>query len=66
MTDQELQEIRGRVAGTTPPPWHSNLHFTEKDMVFIAHANEDVAKLLAEIDRLRAENEELRSLGADE
>ena len=34
----------------------------EEDCEFISHAPEDTEKLLAEIDRLRAENRELRNL----
>lgn len=69
MTDEELAAIRARAEAATPGPWapfgkqviDSNQLFVlqglgdhvYQDADFIAHAREDIPKLLAEIKRLR-------------
>jgi hypothetical protein len=57
MREEELAEIRER-----------NSHYRSYDHPgdALGEAMDDIDTLLAEIDRLRAENEELRQFGADE
>lgn len=57
MTPEELKEIKERADKATPGPW-SMEHCDYAlggflDDLFIAHAREDIPKLVAEIDRLR-------------
>jgi hypothetical protein len=69
-----LEEIRKRAEAATPGPWREvNLYIESGDAnerlaevcesvdaTFIAHAREDVPKLLAEVKRLKQENNTLR------
>jgi hypothetical protein len=72
MTEQELREIRERASRAWPGPWvwdeQGYLHSTsvETDVPFedvrdfIAHARTDIPTLIGEVERLQAENKELR------
>lgn len=67
MTEEQLQQIRDRLKAATPGPWtvvHELLNcwipevdgpmaIGENDAEFIAHAPEDIAALLAEVERRR-------------
>jgi hypothetical protein len=71
-TEERLQQIKARVAASTPGPWDVDAHYTllseegdwlgdiasssDADADFIACSREDVPWLLAEVERLRAEN----------
>lgn len=69
MTPSELEAIEQRAAAASPPPWDSPFYWDrgaaepgsrrgiaveEVDADFIAHAREDVPRLLAEVRRLQA------------
>ncbi|HYO49170.1 MAG TPA: hypothetical protein VEW94_04910 [Chloroflexia bacterium] len=72
MTEQELREIRERANQAWPGPWvwdeqgylHSTLVETDVPFEdvrdFIAHARTDIPTLIGEVERLQAENKELR------
>lgn len=74
LTQEELAEIRKRTEASTPGPWKESKLYIEFgdsserladvcnriDAEFIAHAREDVPKLLAEIERLQSVNRALR------
>ena len=49
MTDEELAAIKKRTDAITPGAWR----------VYYAHVPEDIARLLAEVERLRQENKRL-------
>jgi hypothetical protein len=63
----DLEPIRAREAAATPGPWtEGTLSFREwrmsrNNIVFAARARTDIPALLAEVERLREENEELRA-----
>ncbi|HET6260928.1 MAG TPA: hypothetical protein VFG99_01660 [Chloroflexia bacterium] len=72
MTEQELRDIKERASQAWPGPWvwdaQGYLHSTsvETDVPFedvrdfIAHARTDIPTLIGEVERLQAENKELR------
>lgn len=74
MTERELQAIRERWEAATPGPWVKNVNrngivtsnycitgLRDVDAYFIAAARTDVPALLAEVERLREEINELKS-----
>ncbi|WP_162142497.1 ead/Ea22-like family protein [Aneurinibacillus terranovensis] len=74
MTEQELKEIRDRLAAATPGPWRipskcdeysyylcdeewddfGHIIVDRNDAEFIAHAPEDIRRLLDEVERVRS------------
>lgn len=55
ITQEELTEIRDRAEKATEGPWSEyviQFACVEEDADFIAHAREDIPKLLAEIERM--------------
>lgn len=67
ITDDELQAMKERAEKATPGPWThgrdyvrtdapnqgiGTMHCLPKDAPFIAHARDDVPKLIAEVERL--------------
>jgi hypothetical protein len=77
MTEQELNEIKERANQTWPGPWewdeNGYLRSTSADTdvpfgevkEFVARARTDIPRLVSEVERLRAENAELRAYIAD-
>lgn len=73
MTDEELAQIRAREAEATPGPWavsyavdgHIGLEGTVADAAFVTAARHEVPALLAEVERRRAENAEMREIAAN-
>jgi regulator of replication initiation timing len=59
VNSKELDVIRKRAEAATPGPWFAEAANTA-DAEFIAHARQDVPKLLAEIERLKLDNDTLR------
>jgi hypothetical protein len=76
-----LDEIRARLAAATPSEWSSNDGFvvrmssregnayfevgTRADASLIAHAPDDLAHLLAEVERLTGERDEARNVATE-
>ena len=57
MAEKELQEIKERCEKASPGPWkvlNMLYNSVDEDAEFIAHAREDIPKLIAEIERLQA------------
>lgn len=74
MSNEELMQIKDRVEKATAGPWKSrkdgtvflehtqdiaNVCTVNGDAEFIAHAREDVPRLVAEVERLQADNQRL-------
>ena len=60
ITDEELDAIKGRLAAITEWPWIAFCEDaggikSEADAAFIANAPDDIARMLAEVERLREE-----------
>jgi hypothetical protein len=54
MTKEELDAIRKRCEKASPGPWYVvNIDKSKPNAEFMAHAREDIPKLLEEIERLR-------------
>ena len=71
-----IEEIRKRLEAAQPHTsfvsmeqavaFHGRNGLRQSEAVFRAHAPKDMATLLAEIDRLKAENERLRTLAIEQ
>lgn len=75
MDAKYLQEIKAREQAATAGPWYADgwamwdddldgfveLHDTDPDARFIAHARTDIPALVAEVERLQVENQGLRA-----
>lgn len=57
MSDERLGEIEARVNAATAGPWLTKTSLRGPDFTFIANAPVDVKALLAEVRRLRQQNE---------
>lgn len=82
MSAEQLNAIKERAAKATPGPWESDCfgvgvapYGSESDLAhvndwddatFIAHAREDVSALVAEVERLRAELEDIFAVATEE
>lgn len=74
MDQKYLAEIKARADAATPGPWYADgwavfddirgelveLHDTDPDAQFIAHACTDISALVAEVERLQNENKRLK------
>lgn len=56
----DLQKIKARADAATPGPWAVHHILRGPDATFVTHAQRDVVALVAEMERLLAENESLR------
>jgi len=80
MNAEQLNAIKERAAKATPGPWRSaglygvrtqndealSIPLRPEDATFIAYAREDVPALVAEVERLRAELEDIIAVATEE